>query len=89
MPLPYTIWGIDGYAVHMIVVFIVGSLLFLIGVCLFPSKHVTGKSIVGFTKYVRKLSRMFTYLYHHRSCIEMPAFISMLRNFIFHNFGSI
>lgn len=43
IPPPYTIWGQDGYAVIMVGVFIVGSLLFLAGVYLFPSKKTSGK----------------------------------------------
>ncbi|KAM7354023.1 Niemann-Pick type C-1a isoform 3-T3 [Cochliomyia hominivorax] len=41
-PQPFTIAGFDAFTVIMIAVFIVGSLLFLMGVCLFPSKNMDG-----------------------------------------------
>ncbi|XP_055840064.1 NPC intracellular cholesterol transporter 1 isoform X2 [Episyrphus balteatus] len=42
LPQPFTIAGFDAYFVIMLVVFLVGSLLFLMGVCLFPSKNAEG-----------------------------------------------
>ncbi|XP_005183450.1 NPC intracellular cholesterol transporter 1 isoform X3 [Musca domestica] len=38
-PQPFMIGGVDAFTVIMIAVFVVGSLLFLMGVCLFPSKN--------------------------------------------------
>ncbi|XP_014102679.1 NPC intracellular cholesterol transporter 1 isoform X1 [Bactrocera oleae] len=38
-PEPFKIAGLDAFAVIMTVVFFVGTLLFLMGVCLFPSKR--------------------------------------------------
>lgn len=42
-PKPFTIFGLDGYAVIMSVVFVVLSGLFMIGACLLPSKELNGK----------------------------------------------
>ncbi|XP_055920558.1 NPC intracellular cholesterol transporter 1 isoform X2 [Eupeodes corollae] len=42
LPQQFTIFGFDAYSVIMLVVFLVGSLLFLMGVCLFPSKNAEG-----------------------------------------------
>ncbi|KAL9927064.1 Niemann-Pick type C-1a isoform 3-T3 [Glossina fuscipes fuscipes] len=39
-PQPLTIGGFDAFTVIMVVVFLVGTLLFLMGVCLFPSKNI-------------------------------------------------
>ncbi|XP_075151532.1 Niemann-Pick type C-1a isoform X2 [Haematobia irritans] len=39
-PTPFMIGGFDAFTVIMIAVFAVGSLLFLMGVCLFPSKNM-------------------------------------------------
>ncbi|XP_013101655.2 NPC intracellular cholesterol transporter 1 isoform X3 [Stomoxys calcitrans] len=39
-PQPFMIGGFDAFTVIMIAVFVVGSLLFLMGVCLFPSKNM-------------------------------------------------
>lgn len=50
LPKPFTIAGFDAFTVIMLVVFLVGTLLFLMGVCLFPSKNAEGKLVcqVGF-----------------------------------------
>lgn len=42
------IGGFDAFTVIMIAVFAVGSLLFLMGVCLFPSKNMDGKLLYFF-----------------------------------------
>ncbi|XP_037927352.1 NPC intracellular cholesterol transporter 1 isoform X3 [Teleopsis dalmanni] len=41
-PMPLTIGGFDAFTVIMIAVFLIGSILFLMGVCLFPSKNIDG-----------------------------------------------
>lgn len=55
-PKPFTIFGLDGYKVCMAVLFVVLSTLFLIGVCLYPSKSIDGellhKNIVIFYTYM-------------------------------------
>lgn len=42
-PKPFTFFGLDGYKVCMTVLFIVLSILFLIGVCLYPTKSIDSK----------------------------------------------
>ncbi|KAL5280790.1 NPC1.2 family protein [Megaselia abdita] len=42
VPKPFKIGGYDAYSVIMLVVFIVGSSLFLMGVCFFPSQRPDG-----------------------------------------------
>lgn len=38
-PMPLTIGGVDAFTVIMAVVFVVGTALFLMGVCLFPARQ--------------------------------------------------
>lgn len=45
IPKPFSIAGLDGYAIIMLIVFLVGSSLFLLGVCVFPAKRSIGRSI--------------------------------------------
>lgn len=45
IPKPFSIAGLDGYAIIMLIVFLVGSALFLLGVCVCPSKRSIGKVI--------------------------------------------
>lgn len=40
---PFVIGGFDGYAVIMILVFIIGSLLFIVGIFFCPTKSALGK----------------------------------------------
>ncbi|XP_065355610.1 NPC intracellular cholesterol transporter 1 isoform X2 [Calliphora vicina] len=58
-PQPFTIAGFDAFTVIMIAVFIVGSLLFLMGVCLFPSKNMDGDGLVD-NRYSSSIGRRFT-----------------------------
>ncbi|XP_055301385.1 NPC intracellular cholesterol transporter 1 isoform X4 [Sitodiplosis mosellana] len=46
-PKPFTIFGLDGYKVFMAALFVVFSALFLIGVCLYPSKSMDGGTWEG------------------------------------------
>lgn len=46
IPKPFSIGGLDGYAIIMLIVFLVGSALFLLGVCVFPSKRSIGECII-------------------------------------------
>lgn len=46
-PQPFSISGMDGYAVIMLIVFCVGTALFLMGVCLFSKRQSDGSGIGG------------------------------------------
>lgn len=60
-PKPFIILGNDGYVVVMFTVFIVGSMLFLMGVCLFPSKKDIGK--FQFNSFVLVLTSLTYFFY--------------------------
>lgn len=47
-PVPFSIGGLDGYAVVMLIVFVVGTFLFLVGVCM-SSRKSMGKFFLVFT----------------------------------------
>lgn len=51
-PKPFTIFGMDGYKVCMAVLFVVLSTLFLIGVCLYPSKSMDGKLLRKIASFI-------------------------------------
>lgn len=69
------IGGFDAFTVIMIAVFAVGSLLFLMGVCLFPSKNMDGKLlyfssiffILNMDLFVNNFFSLVTFLHNKRA----------------------
>lgn len=67
IPKPFSIGGLDGYAIIMLIVFLVGSALFLLGVCVFPSKRSIGRTM--FT-VIRMYFRFVNLFYILDTCLK-------------------